>query len=37
MVYGRDALLPPDLLLESWSIVDWEGEVRKASLILARM
>jgi hypothetical protein len=40
MVYGRDALLPLDLSLESWSVVDWEGEVQKddrTSLILARM
>jgi hypothetical protein len=38
LVYGRDALLPIDLSLESWSIVDWEGEVEdRESLLRARM
>jgi hypothetical protein len=38
LVYGRDALLPVDLSLESWSIVDWEGEVEdRESLLRARM
>ena len=38
LVYGRDALLPVDLTLESWSIVDWEGEVDDhESLLRARM
>ena len=38
LVYGRDALLPIDLSLESWSIVDWEGEVEdQESLLRARM
>jgi transposase InsO family protein len=38
LVYGRDGLLPVDLNLRSWSIVDWEGEVKdRESLLLARM
>jgi transposase InsO family protein len=38
LVYGRDCLLPIDFSPASWSIVDWEGEVRThEDLILARM
>src|SRR5579859_3270026 len=38
LVYGQDCLLPIDFSLASWSIVDWEGEVRThEDLILARM
>jgi transposase InsO family protein len=38
MVYGRDCLLPIDFSIASWSIVDWEGEIRtREDLILARM
>src|SRR5271154_5254608 len=38
LLYGRDYLLPIDLNLPSWSIVDWEGEVTdRESLLLARI
>ena len=38
LVYGRDCLLPVDFTLESWSVVDWEGEVKtREDLIMARM
>ncbi len=38
LVHRRDALLPIDLSLESWSIVDWEGEAEDwESLLKARM
>jgi len=40
LLYGRDCLLPVEFTLESWSVVDWEGEVREGhreDLILARM
>ena len=38
LVYGRDCLLPVDFTLESWSIVDWEGEVKtREDLLIARM
>jgi hypothetical protein len=38
LLYGRDCLLPIKLSLESWSVVDWEGEVTsREDLILARM
>ena len=31
-------MLPVDLMLESWSIVDWDGEVEdRESLLRARM
>ena len=36
LVYGRDAILPIDLQLESWSVVDWECDDSE-SLLLARM
>jgi len=38
LVYGRDSLLPVDFTLESWSVVDWEGEViNRENLLIARM
>jgi len=38
LVYGRDCLLPVDFALESWSVVDWEGEVKtREDLLTARM
>jgi hypothetical protein len=38
LVYGRDCLLPVDFTLESWSVVDWEGEVKtREDLLIARM
>jgi hypothetical protein len=38
LLYGRDCLLPIDITLESWSVVDWEGEVTdRESLLIARM
>ena len=38
LVYGRDCLLPADFTLESWSVVDWEGEVKtREDLLIARM
>ena len=38
LVYGRDCLLPIDFSPASWSVVDWEGEVKtREDLLLARM
>jgi len=38
LVYGRDCLLPVEFSVESWSVVDWEGEVQShEDLLLARM
>ena len=38
LVYGRDCLLPVDFAVASWSVVDWENEVRtRKDLLLARM
>ena len=38
LVYGRECLLPIDLSLTSWSVVDWEGEVKtREDLLVARM
>ena len=38
LLYGRDCLLPIDISLPSWSVVDWEGEVTdRESLLVARM
>ena len=38
LVYGRDCLLPVEFSLESWSVVDWEGEVTtREDLLIARM
>jgi hypothetical protein len=37
-VYKRGCLLPVDFTLKSWSIVDWEGEVKtREDLLAARM
>ena len=38
MVYGRDVILPVDLQLESWRIVDWRNDMKdRETLLLARM
>ena len=38
IVYGRDCLLPIDFSPASWSVVDWEGEVKsRDELLVARM
>ena len=38
LLYGRDCLLPIELSLESWSVVDWEGEITtREDLLTARM
>jgi hypothetical protein len=38
LVYGRDCLLPINLLLPSWSLVDWNEEVKTwEDLLVARM
>ena len=38
LLYGRDCLLPIELSLPSWGVVDWEGEVTdRESVIIARM
>jgi len=38
LLYGRECLLPVELSIKSWSVVDWEGEVRtREDLLLARM
>jgi hypothetical protein len=38
LVYGRDCLLPIDFSPASWSVVDWEGEVKdREDLLVARM
>ena len=38
MVYGRECILPVQFSSLSWSMVDWEGEVRThEDLLLARM
>jgi len=38
LLYGRDCLLPVQFSVLSWSMVDWEGEVRThEDLLLARM
>ena len=38
LLYGRDCMLPVELSLASWSVVDWEGEVEsREDLLLARM
>jgi hypothetical protein len=28
LVYGSNCLVPVAFMLESWTVVDWEGEVR---------
>jgi hypothetical protein len=37
LLYGRDCLLPIDLSLPSWNMVDWDEVTDKESLIVARM
>jgi RNase H-like domain found in reverse transcriptase/Integrase zinc binding domain len=37
LLYGRDCLLPVELLIESWQTVDWEAITSRDDLILARM
>jgi hypothetical protein len=38
LLYGRECLLPIDLSLASWSVVDWEGEIKsREDLLVARM
>jgi hypothetical protein len=37
LVYGRDCLLPVELMIESWQTVDWEAVESREDLILARM
>lgn len=38
LLYGRDCLLPVELSVASWSMIDWEGEVStREDLLVARM
>src|SRR5437667_5503006 len=37
LLYGRECLLPVELAIESWSVVDWEEVKSREELILARM
>ena len=37
MVYGRDCILPVQLSIASWNIIDWEMVKTHEDLILARM
>ena len=37
LLYGRDCLLPVELMIESWQTVDWEAIESREDLILARM
>jgi hypothetical protein len=37
MIYGRDCLLPIELLVESWGMVDWDEVKTRDDLNLARM
>jgi hypothetical protein len=37
LVYGRECLLPVELMIESWQTVDWEAVESREDLILARM
>ena len=38
LVYGRECLLPVQLSIASWCMVDWEGEVKtREDLLVARM
>ena len=37
LLYGRECLLPVELMIESWQTVDWEGIKSREDLILARM
>ena len=37
LLYGRECLLPVELMIESWQTVDWEAIETRENLILARM
>jgi Integrase zinc binding domain/RNase H-like domain found in reverse transcriptase len=37
LLYGRECLLPVELMIESWQTVDWEAIENREDLILARM
>jgi RNase H-like domain found in reverse transcriptase/Integrase zinc binding domain/Reverse transcriptase (RNA-dependent DNA polymerase) len=37
LVYGRDCVLPVELMIDTWTTVDWEGIKSREDLILARM
>jgi hypothetical protein len=37
LVYGRDCILPVELSVTSWSLVDWDAVKDREDLILARM
>ena len=37
LLYGRECLLPVELMIESWQTVDWEAIKNREDLILARM
>ena len=37
LLYGRDCLLPVELMVESWQTVDWEAVQSREDLIHARM
>jgi hypothetical protein len=37
ILYGRDCLLPVELDLESWSMIDWEAVQTREDLLMARM
>ena len=37
LLYGRECLLPVELMMESWQTVDWESVKTREDLILARM
>ena len=37
LLYGRECLMPVELVLESWQTVDWDAVKTREDLILARM
>ena len=37
LVYGRECLLPVELSVTSWSLIDWENIKNREDLIVARM
>ena len=37
LLYGRECLLPVELMIESWQTVDWDAVQSREDLILARM
>jgi hypothetical protein len=37
LLYGRECVLPVELMIESWQTVDWDGVQSRDDLILARM